>query len=85
MTSIPDGHETEKKLEFWADQTELEALDGAMFSVWLHGKWRWLTRNMTSDEKEAAANAVYRHHVALTDHTEDDAGGLDPLALRWWR
>jgi hypothetical protein len=57
-------------------------LDGAMHSVWLHGQWRWLTRNMTTDQREAAWASVKRHSAAINDpHTEplsDDTGA-------WWR
>lgn len=53
-------------------------LDGAMHSVWLHGDWRRLTLHMTTDEKEAAADAVDRHSALI------EPG--DPVAcLRWWR
>jgi hypothetical protein len=54
------------------------ALDGACHSVWLHGKWRWLTRKMTTAEKEAFADAVERFSASL-----DDEG---PATVdRWWR
>lgn len=55
-------------------------LDGAMHSVWLHGNWAWLTRNMTTEQREAARDAVERHSATQGDHDED------PLRLdRWWR
>jgi len=57
------------------------ALDSAMHSVWLHGYWRFLTRKMTTEEREAAASAVERHNRTQppddrTDHTR--------TGLRWW-
>lgn len=63
---------------------EIERLDGAMHSVWLHGKWRWLTRNMTTEEREAAADAVTRYSTKL-DESENDPLPTDQHALRWWR
>lgn len=56
-------------------------LDGAMHSVWLHGKWRWLTRNMTTEQREAAWDAVKRYSAELGD--PDD----EPLSegWAWWR
>lgn len=60
---------------------EATALDGAMHSVWLHGRWRWLTSNMTTDEREAAWEAVKRFNLALDPYDEplsDDLGA-------WWR
>lgn len=64
-----------------ADQpTPLEA---AMHSVWLHGNWRWLTRNMTTEQREAAADAVQRYSDHLASQDDDMTG---PVAdLRWWR
>ncbi len=59
-----------------------EELDAAMFSVWLHGNWRWLTTQMTTDEREAAADAVRRHDVASDDGLTDPIGDE---SLRWWR
>jgi hypothetical protein len=54
-------------------------LDAACFSVYLHGDWRWLTRNMTTDQKEAFADAADRHEATWPD---DDRGTrMD----RWWR
>jgi hypothetical protein len=69
----------EMVLQTFLDRTALAA---AMHSVWLHGDWRWLTRNMTTEEKEAAADAVEQHSKAA--HDEDET--WEPLTgLRWWR
>lgn len=54
-------------------------LDGACHSVWLHGDWYWLTRQMTTPEKEAFADAVDRFSATL----EPDEPG--PVTDRWWR
>jgi hypothetical protein len=61
-------------------QQRLAALDGAVHSVWLHGKWRWLTSNMTTEQREAAADAVQRHSVVI-----DPDEPLTDEDLRWWR
>lgn len=58
-----------------------DLMDAAMHSVWLHGDWRWLTRNMTTEEREAAADAVDRYNAILNDPRE----GLEQTSLRWWR
>lgn len=58
-----------------------DVLDGAMHSVWLHGKWRWLTSKMSLEEREAAADAVLRYSASLYD----DSKQLDPQSVRWWR
>ncbi|MFJ4306396.1 hypothetical protein [Streptomyces pseudovenezuelae] len=61
----------------------LNVADAAWHSVWLHGDWRTLTRNMSTVERNHAADAVARHsrQLALQDgnltHTE-------PQNLRWW-
>lgn len=58
--------------------------DAAWGSVWLHGNWRYLTKNMTTPEREHAADAVARWSAAL--HTEDeDLEAGEPEGLRWWR
>lgn len=54
-------------------------LDGACHSVWLHGDWRWLTRQMTTEEKEAFADAVERFSAAL------EPGEPGAVMDRWWR
>lgn len=64
-----------------AGQAERAHLDSAMHSVWLHGKWRWLTRNMTSEEREAAVRAIERHW-AVTDLAIGDP--VEHSNLRWW-
>ena len=63
-----------------AGTLEPDPLDAAMHSVWLHGDWRWLTKNMTTEEREAAADAVQRHNTLLNDPELAD----DVLDLRWW-
>jgi hypothetical protein len=62
-----------------AGHTQAASLDSAMGSVWLHGNWRWLTENMTTPEKEAAADAVDRH--GATWPPEDRGFPVE----RWWR
>ena len=57
-------------------------LDGAMGSIWLHGRWRDLTRHMTTEEREAAAAAVERWHVSLGD--DEPLGESSMVELRWW-
>lgn len=54
-------------------------LDGAAHSVWLHGRWRWLTAKMSTEQREAWADAVERYSVFL--HPEDGPVTVD----RWWR
>ncbi|MEV4975608.1 hypothetical protein [Streptomyces scopuliridis] len=56
--------------------------DAAWHSVWLHGDWHRLTKNMTTPEREHAADAVQRYSNHL-NAADPDAGELD--GLRWWR
>jgi len=53
--------------------------DAAWHSVWLHGNWRYLTKNMTTPEREHAADAVARYSA----HLEPDEPEI--ADLRWWR
>ncbi|MFK0288275.1 hypothetical protein ACIQVL_48560 [Streptomyces sp. NPDC090499] len=56
--------------------------DAAWHSVWLHGNWRWLTKNMTTPEREHAADAVNRYSAHLNAEDPD----LEEITdLRWWR
>lgn len=59
-------------------------LDAAMYSIYLYGNWRNLTRNMITPYREAAADAVDRyaaHLKALDPKLEGWIVGAD----RWWR
>lgn len=58
--------------------------DGAWHSVWLHGDWRWLTRNMTTEQREHAADAVARYSAYLAQQ-DNEPGRGEPEDLRWWR
>ncbi|MFG2359427.1 hypothetical protein [Streptomyces sp. NPDC048521] len=57
--------------------------DAAWHSVWLHGDWRWLTKNMTTPEREHAADAVARYSAHLNAEDPDLEAEID--GLRWWR
>ncbi|GHJ34257.1 hypothetical protein TPA0910_86900 [Streptomyces hygroscopicus subsp. sporocinereus] len=58
--------------------------DGAWHTVWLEGKWRWVTSRMTTAEREHAADAVARHSAVLAV-ADNDPGRGEPEDLRWWR
>ena len=58
--------------------------DGAWGSVWLHGNWRYLTEQMTTEEREHAADAVARWDQGLAD-VDGEQGRPEPEGLRWWR
>jgi hypothetical protein len=58
--------------------------DAAWHSVWLHGDWRWLTKNMTTPEREHAADAVARYGTVL-DAIDGEDRSEEPEDLRWWR
>jgi len=58
--------------------------DAAWHSVWLHGDWRWLTKNMTTPEREHAADAVARYGTYL-DTIDGADRSEEPEGLRWWR
>jgi hypothetical protein len=74
----------------WKDTGEYKpdpldtAENGAWHSLWLHGNWRYLTRNMTAEQREHAAGCVesYAKHLAQVDGDPYRSG---PQGLRWWR
>ena len=57
--------------------------DAAWHSVWLHGNWRYLTKNMSTPEREHAADAVTRYNVHL--NAQDPDLEAEVQGLRWWR
>lgn len=58
--------------------------DAAWGTVWLHGNWRYLTSQMTTAERETAADAVARWSAAQNADDPDLEPG-EPDGLRWWR
>jgi hypothetical protein len=58
--------------------------DAAWGSVWLHGDWRWLTKCMTTPEREYAADCVARWNARLAEE-DGDPDRAEPDGLRWWR
>ncbi|MEU5660128.1 hypothetical protein ABZ802_31595 [Streptomyces sp. NPDC047737] len=58
--------------------------NGAWFTVWLEGNWSWVTKKMTTVQREYAADrvAAYSRYLAECDN-ELDLG--EPEGLRWWR
>ncbi|MDX5526150.1 hypothetical protein PV677_36385 [Streptomyces sp. DE06-01C] len=73
-----------------AEQENEEPCEGdtlenaAWCSVWLHGKWRYLTQKMSTPEREYAADRVasYCRHLAECDNDPERG---EPDGLRWWR
>ncbi len=61
------------------------AADGAWHSVWLHGNWRWLTQNMTTEERDHAAASVERVWAAMREQDGEDIGPETRADLWWWR
>jgi hypothetical protein len=84
VDAITDGIMQALAKERAVVQPAIAALDGALHSVWLHGDWRWLTSRMTTEQREAAAEAVERHSAALNADAVDEFV-LDGDDLRWWR
>ena len=56
-----------------------EIEDSAWGVVWTDGDWHWITQQMTTPEREVAADAVERHHALLFP------GEYEVEGLRWWR
>lgn len=58
--------------------------NGAWHTVWLEGKWRWITSRMTTPQREYAADCVaaYSRYLATCDA---DLEREEPEGLRWWR
>ncbi len=63
---------------------EPHVLDRAFYTVWLSDKTRWrdVTIDMTTEEKNAAADAVERYDTWARQQENEPAGSLP--GLRWW-
>jgi hypothetical protein len=61
-------------------RTQVSVLDSAMSTVWLHSKWRWISGQMTTEEREEAWAAVKRNN----DRYDPDEPLLDRNHV-WWR
>jgi hypothetical protein len=71
----------ERALE--AMTAERDRLRDILGNVWLYVDWRWLTKQLTTEQKELWATAVEDWSRKLNEG--DPAAALDPLvADRWW-
>lgn len=76
-------HDAAKMLEAWRRRRITPSdLDHAMHTVWLEGNWQWITRKMTSEEREAAIAAVLRYSNTALRDGDDDL--LTRASLAWW-
>ncbi|MFB7858800.1 hypothetical protein [Rhodococcus qingshengii] len=68
-----------------AEETDGTVPNSAWHSIWLHGRWEDLTRYMTTEEREHAADSVarYSRYLAITGEGETDY--KEVTGLRWWR
>ena len=74
----------------WRDKrNQLERMDtpenGAWHTVWLEGKWRWITSKMTAEQREYAADRVAAYSMYLRSQNGGLYGTQEPEGLRWWR
>lgn len=68
---------------------ETEALDtpenSAWHTVWLEGRWQWVTSKMTDEQREYAADCVSGYSCYLSQFSADPGEWAEPEDLRWWR
>jgi len=66
------------------DAAEDTPENGAWFTVWLEGNWPWISKKMTTPQREYAADrvAAYSRYLATCD---GDLEREEPEGLRWWR
>jgi hypothetical protein len=70
-------HQARERAEQQRD--ELQELLG---SIWLYVSWRYVTRQLTTEQKELWADAVDAH---TRDGQIEDGEDVHPVADRWWR
>jgi hypothetical protein len=63
-------------------RSEIE--DSAWHSAWLHANWRQATSEMTTPQREYAADCVAAHCRSLAAHA-GEGDPVEPEHLRWWR
>lgn len=83
MAQLANSNDTLERVLTGFRGDEPTPLEAAMHSVWLHGNWHWLTQKMTTEQREAAADAVQRYSDWLI--RDEDEQGSNVLDLRWWR
>lgn len=86
---LPDGPATDALSNALSDAVKERfaaqvIADDAWGTVWLHGNWPWLTKCMTTPEREYAADCVARWSARLAEIDGDLERG-EPDGLRWWR
>jgi hypothetical protein len=59
---------------------ERDLLAGALGSLWLYVDWRWLTKQLTTEEKEAWATCVERWSADVNEGSTE----TPVVADRWW-
>lgn len=82
--AVEQAHDTLTLIDAALNGDKPSPGDGAWHTVWLEGKWRWITSRMTTPEREHAADAVARHNAVLAAADNDPDRG-EPTDLRWWR
>lgn len=70
----------EARVQAEAKLVEMQDLLG---SIYLYVKWRWLTKQLTTEQKEMWADAVDAWNERLRQAEGDEDPGL--RAERWWR
>lgn len=59
-----------------------EAYDDLLGSIWLYINWRYVTKQLTTAQKELLADAVDRD---VMRSQREDGEEPRPVAERWWR
>lgn len=65
-----------------AAHEENNQLKGLLGSIWLYVSWRYVTKQLTTEQKEAWADAVDAWSMAMQ---VDDGEEPRAVAERWWR
>ncbi len=66
------------------DADRIEALEGLLASIELYIDWRYITRQLTTEQKELLADAI--EAASARTHAADPVGAPEPRTVeRWWR
>lgn len=64
-----------------AAEEALQAYEDLLGSIWLYIKWQYVTKQLTTVQKEMFADAV----DASSRRLNEDDEGWTPVAERWWQ
>ena len=77
-----DLDEGNREVDMRIGEALAEPYEDLLSSLWLYVQWRWITKQLTTEQKDLFADAIDAHHVRMN---ADDPHWEMPPVERWWR